>query len=174
MMGALKQLEGQIGDLKKSEMELRSQNQKLNQILKNLGRKLIVRLPISLESLEKSLTYDLIFPDEIESWKRVATNGLVVDVRPAHEYARGAISGSMNIPFDQLVMKLETLTKDQPLLVVCENGIKSVSACEILNTKGYPFTYVLKGGMSMLRSEESARAAAAAESSSAKEAVASL
>ena len=165
-------MEGQIADLKKSEVELRMQNQKLNQIIKNLGRKLIVRLPISLESLEKGLTYDLIFPDEVESWSRVA-NGVVVDVRPAHEHARGSIPNSLNIPFDQINLKLNLLTKDQPILVVCENGIKSVSACEVLNAKGYPFTYVLKGGMSMLRTEENARAQVT-EVETQKESVANL
>lgn len=158
VFGAIKQLEGQIQDLRKSEMDLRAQNAKLNQIVKNLGRKLVVRLPISLESLEKGLVYDLIFGDEIEAWKAASRSGVILDVRPAHEFARGSVAGSVNIPLDQLVLRLDSLRKDQAILVVCDNGIKSVSACEILNSKGYPFTYVLKGGYSLLKGDATATA----------------
>ncbi len=158
VFGAIKQLEGQMQDLRKSEMDLRAQNSKLNQIVKNLGRKLVVRLPISLESLEKGLTYDLIFGDEIEAWKAASRNGVVLDVRPAHEFARGSVIGAINIPLDQLVLRLDSLRKDQAILVVCDNGIKSVSACELLNSKGYPFTYVLKGGYSLLKGDSTANA----------------
>ncbi len=151
VLAAIKQLEAQISDLKKSEVELKSQNARLNQLVKNLGRKLAIRLPISLESLDKSLTYDLIFPDEIDAWKKAAPHGLVMDIRPAQEFAKGAVSGAMSLPLDQLAMNLENIPKETPILMICDSGTKSVSACEMLTQKGYHFTYVLKGGMTLLR-----------------------
>lgn len=169
---ALKQLESQVADMKKSEVELKAQVGRLSNVLKNLGRKLVMRLPISLESLEKGLSYDLIFPQEVHAWKKAASQGCVLDIRPAHEYARGAIAQSVNIPFDQLASRLEEFSKDQPILIVCESGIKSVSACEVLNSKGYHFTYVLKGGMSLYRNEDSQ--SRADSPSMPREAVASL
>lgn len=153
-MAALKQMESQVAEMKKSEVELKSQVGRLTSVLKNLGRKMVMRLPVSLESLEKGLSYDLIFPAEVDAWRKAAHGGLVIDIRPAQEYARGSIPHSINIPLDQLSMKFEEIDKMQPILLVCENGIKSVSACELLTSKGYPFTYVLKGGMSLVRSED--------------------
>jgi len=151
---SLRQMELQITELKKSEADIRSQNARLTQVVKNLGRKLVMRLPISVESLEKGLNYDLIFPDEIETWRRAISNSIILDIRPAHEYARGSISGSVNIPLDQISMKLDTIKREQAILLVCDNGIKSVSATELLHSKGYFFTYVLKGGMSLLKADE--------------------
>jgi rhodanese-related sulfurtransferase len=35
----------------------------------------------------------------------------------------------------------------QAFLIVCDNGVKSVAASELLNSRGFHFLYVLKGGM---------------------------
>lgn len=153
MLTAVKQLELQVSELKKAEVELRSQTSRLTQMLKGLGRKFVMRLPVSLESLEKGLTYDLIFPEEIEAWRKASLGGIVLDLRSTNDYVKGAIPESVNIPYDRLAMKLDKLSRDQAILLVCENGIKSVSACEMLNQKGYPLTYVLKGGMSFAKAE---------------------
>jgi rhodanese-related sulfurtransferase len=149
MAARLQELELQISDLKKSDSELKSQNHRLLQMLKNIGRKMVSRLPISIESLEKGLAYDLIFPEEVATWKTSVTGGVVLDLRPAYEYVKGAIPGTYNIPLEQLSSRFETLARDLPILLVCENGIKSVAAFELLNSKAYQFLYVLKGGMSL-------------------------
>ncbi|MBN8554529.1 MAG: rhodanese-like domain-containing protein [Deltaproteobacteria bacterium] len=145
----LSHLEIQVAEIKKTESELKLQNAKLSLIVRNLARKLVTRLPISLESLEKGLHYDLIFSEEVETWKRATRDGIILDLRPQPEYVKNGISGAMNIPLDQLALRSESLLKDQAILLVCENGIKSVSASEILASKGFMFIYVLKGGMSM-------------------------
>jgi rhodanese-related sulfurtransferase len=149
----LAQLEIQMSELKKSEMDLRLQTSKLSLIVRNLARKLVSRLPISIESLEKGLHYDLIFCDEIETWRRASQGGVLLDLRPHHEYVKSSLAESLNIPFDQLSGRLESLTKDQAVLLVCDNGIKSVAASEVLAAKGFMFLYVLKGGMSMVPQE---------------------
>lgn len=154
---AIKNLELQIADVKKAETEVRAQNAKLQMMLKNLGRKIVMRMPLSLESLEKGLVYDLIFPVEIEAWRKATNQGQIIDIRPAHEFAKGSISGALSIPLDQLSTKLESLEKDRALLIVCDNGIRSVAATELLSSKGFPFVYVLKGGMALLRTEAANR-----------------
>ncbi len=148
---SIKQLELQISDLKKSESELRSQNSRLFQIMKNMGRKLALRLPVSLESLEKGLLYDLIFPDELDVWKKAAPHGAIVDLRSMHDFQKSSIPGSINIPFDQIAHRMDTLSKDSPILIVCENGIKSVTCSELLASKGFAYLYVLKGGIALYR-----------------------
>jgi rhodanese-related sulfurtransferase len=151
---AIEQLETQMADLKKAEQESRAMNARLTHVVKNLGRKLIMRLPVSLESLEKGLSYDLIFPEEIEAWKKGAPGGVIVDLRNPVDFEKGALPGSMNIPLDQLLNRLSQFSRDQAFLFICDNGIKSASASELIHSKGYSFTYVLQGGVGSLRANK--------------------
>lgn len=144
----IQELQNQVMDLQKSILDTKSQNVKLQNHLRSVARKLVLRLPLSLESLEKGLQYDLIFSNELESWIQMARDGLILDVRSADEYERAAIPGATNLPFDQLNKVIERLNRHQPILLVCDNGVKSVAACELLQQKGFFFLYVLKGGMS--------------------------
>lgn len=153
MAKAIQGLEQEIADLRRADQDLRSQNNRLFLIVKNLGRKLVNRLPISLESLEKGLDYDLIFSEEVDAWRSAISNGMVLDLRSREDFSRGAILGAVNISLDQISEGAQTISVDRPILLVCENGIKSVAACEILNAKGFQFLYVLKGGMSLYRGE---------------------
>lgn len=148
MSQVVNELRQKISDLERSQAEIKMQNQKLSQTLKNVSRKLILRLPISMESLEKGLMYDLIFPQELESWAAMASEGIIVDLRSMEDFQRDAIPGAINIGYESLAQKLDRFQKYQAILFVCDNGIKSVSACELLASKGFPFLYVLKGGMS--------------------------
>jgi rhodanese-related sulfurtransferase len=151
--------------MKKGEMELRSQNSRLGLMIKNLAKKLVSRLPISIESLEKGLGYDLIFSAEIDAWKAATSGGTLLDIRPSHDYLKASIPGSFNIPVEQLSMRLDSLPRERAILIVCENGIKSVAASELLSSKGYSFLYVLKGGLSMYEGEiEQPRAVREADS----------
>jgi rhodanese-related sulfurtransferase len=147
----IQQLELQVQDLKRNESELKSQNARLAMTLKSFARKMVSRMPISIESLEKGLMYDLIFSDEIEAWRQATRDGILLDIRVAHEYAKNSIPGSLNIPFDQINLRIENLAKDQAVLLVCDNGVKSVTASEQLAAKGFNFLYVLKGGMSLFQ-----------------------
>lgn len=160
---SLQELQNQILDLQKSVQDLKGQNHKLNQQMKSVARKLVLRLPLSLESLEKGLQYDLIFSNEIESWLQIAREGMILDIRSAEEYERAAIPGSVNIPYDQLPKVLDRLNRMQAFLIVCENGVKSVAASELLNSRGFHFLYVLKGGMAHFEGQTVAGEANSAE-----------
>jgi rhodanese-related sulfurtransferase len=149
----LQEIDQQIANLQRADQELKNQNLRLLEILKNVGRKLVSRLPISLESLEKGLDYDLIFPEEVETWRVSVGSGILLDTRSANDFAKAFIRGAINLPLEQLNARMDSLSKDHPILLICENGIKSVAACEQLRAKGYHYLYVLKGGMSLYRGE---------------------
>lgn len=144
----ISELTARIEDLERSEAELKSQHKRLQDLFTTTTKKLVMRLPISIESLEKSLSYDLIFAEELESWMSIAQDGALIDLRPADEFRKAHIPQSINIPMDQLASKAEELSPHRAYLLICENGIRSVSATEILMSKGCRFLYVLKGGMS--------------------------
>jgi rhodanese-related sulfurtransferase len=158
-------LEQSLIDMDRTQTELKSQNAKLAANLRTVTKKLIMRLPISIESLEKGLNYDLIFSDEIESWMSVAREGIILDLRPFEEFKKSHLDGAINIPLDQLERQLDKLPSHRAYLLVCENGIRSVSACEILGANNYSFLYVLKGGMSNHRGRTISQSEASAEAS---------
>jgi len=73
----------------------------------------------------------------------------VIDVRDSAEYAKGHIEGSLGIPLDKLDKQLEQLTadKDKPIIVACNMGSRSPTACKKLAQQGFKDVYTLKGGM---------------------------
>lgn len=147
------QLEAEIGELQKSQKDLRSQNLRLTQSLRTVTRKLVMRLPLSLESLDKGLRYDLIFPEEIEAWLELTKTGVLIDLRSHEDFEAFKIPQAINIPADNLSQSLDKIHKNQPVLLVCENGVKSVTASESFLQKGFSFVYVLKGGMHLYRQQ---------------------
>lgn len=64
---------------------------------------------------------------------------IVIDVRSNEEFARGKVSGSVNIPLDQLNKKIASVTTDHqtPILVYCLSGTRSAIARRILLSSKY-------------------------------------
>lgn len=70
----------------------------------------------------------------------------MLDVRKPFEVATGTIPGSVNIPLDQLRVRIEELPRDKELLVFCQVGLRGYLACRMLAQKGYKCRN-LSGGM---------------------------
>ncbi len=150
IVDSLRDLENQIGEIRKNEGDLKGQIARLQLQMRNLGKKLALRMPVSIESLEKGLPYDLLFSDEIDLWLQ-ASKGLIIDLRSALDFQMGTIPGALNYSYDALPQKVESLSRETPVLLVCDTGIKSVSAADMLMTKGFSYLYVLKGGFSLYK-----------------------
>lgn len=73
----------------------------------------------------------------------------VLDVRNAAEFAGGHITDAINIPLPELEARLGELAKykDKPLLVNCQGGVRSTSACGVLKKGGFSRIYNLQGGV---------------------------
>jgi rhodanese-related sulfurtransferase len=76
-------------------------------------------------------------------------HALVLDVRNGNEYASGHISDALNIPLADLEARMNELSKykDKPVLVNCQGGVRSVSACVALKKNGFTQIYNLVGGV---------------------------
>lgn len=76
-------------------------------------------------------------------------DALVVDVRPAADFAKGHIINARNIPFNGLKNQLGTLQKhkDKPIVVSCRSGSQSSIACQQLRKEGFEKVYNLRGGI---------------------------
>ncbi len=62
---------------------------------------------------------------------------LLLDVRTPGEVQAGTISGSVNIPVDDLRERLDELPTDKEILVFCQVGLRGYLACRILSQHGY-------------------------------------
>lgn len=67
----------------------------------------------------------------------VASGQVIVDVRPAADFARGHFKGAVNLPIEEMEKDYAKIPKDKPVFVNCATGAKSQKAFDILGRKGY-------------------------------------
>lgn len=85
-----------------------------------------------------------------KKYEEIKEKYLFVDVRTPEEYQEGHIpNAKINIPHDQLESRLEELEgyENQPILLICRSGVRSLIAADFLAKKGFSKLYNLKGGM---------------------------
>jgi rhodanese-related sulfurtransferase len=71
----------------------------------------------------------------------------VIDVRETIEFQIAHIAGSELIPLSQLPSRVDTLDREQELVIVCHHGIRSHHACEYLRGSGFTHVRNLTGGI---------------------------
>ena len=76
-------------------------------------------------------------------------NTMVVDVREPSEFSEGHIQGAINIPLAKLNDRSYELeaNKNQPIIVTCQSGTRSLAAGKKLTSLGYTQISELRGGM---------------------------
>jgi rhodanese-related sulfurtransferase len=76
-------------------------------------------------------------------------DAIVVDVREPNEYAAGHVPHSRAMPMGQVAKRLGELDKykNKPVIVVCQSGNRSSSACNALRKGGFEKVYNLSGGI---------------------------
>ena len=77
----------------------------------------------------------------------------VLDVPFDYEYQSHHITRAVLIPLPQLPQRYQELELSQPILVVCEHGVRSRRACEFLSDKGFKDLFNVLGGMSSYRGD---------------------
>jgi len=83
-------------------------------------------------------------------WRKMQKTGpgevTKLDVRTAAENSLGTISGSVNIPVDELRNRLDEVPRDKPVYVFCAVGLRGYLASNILIQNGFNNVYNLSGG----------------------------
>jgi rhodanese-related sulfurtransferase len=74
-----------------------------------------------------------------------AAQGQLIDVRSASEYATGHIPGAMNIPLEQIDVRVGDLADDEPIVLICKAGTRARMAAERIGPCGKDLI-VLEGG----------------------------
>jgi rhodanese-related sulfurtransferase len=75
-------------------------------------------------------------------------NKQFIDVRTPGEFKANNIREFMNFPLQQLPNKLDQLSKDKEVVVICQSGMRSSNACKVLKKYGFKQITNVKGGMS--------------------------
>ena len=71
-------------------------------------------------------------PGDVAS--RVAEGWMLLDVRTDDEWAGGRIAGSVHIPMDQLIQRIDEV--DDRVVCVCAVGARSARVAQFLNAQG--------------------------------------
>ena len=91
-------------------------------------------LTVALASIGGGDTIEEIGPDDFLS--ATEAGAVVLDVRTTGEVARGAVEGSIRVPYTRLLGRLEELPSDRPILVHCAAGVRSAAACSLIARNG--------------------------------------
>lgn len=74
-------------------------------------------------------------PRDLENWDKDKIQ--LIDVRTVDEHRNGAISGSVNIPVDQLRERANEIDSSKEIWVYCQVGLRGYTASRILEQKGF-------------------------------------
>jgi rhodanese-related sulfurtransferase len=80
---------------------------------------------------------------------------LVLDVRDAAEFASGHLQNAKHIPLAELAERLKEIekSKNSTVITVCERGVRSASAANLLSKAGFAQVSSLEGGVAAWKSQ---------------------
>lgn len=75
-------------------------------------------------------------------------NTVILDIRDPVDWNAGHIPGAINIPIDWLIQRMDELPgKSTPIIIVCDQGLRSSGAARMLSDNGWRKLYVITDGM---------------------------
>ena len=75
-------------------------------------------------------------------------NAFIVDLRNSELFNQGHITGSINIPFNNLTKRFNEIPEDsKSIVLVCDMGNVSPNAGELLKKEGFKDLLILRGGV---------------------------
>ena len=79
--------------------------------------------------------------------QRMREGALLLDVREPFEVAICQVPGSRHIPMRQIPENLTALPRDQPILVLCHGGMRSMRVTQSLRANGFDQVTNVAGGI---------------------------
>ena len=108
-----------------------------------------MEIDLSQSYTDESCAYgERILPNELMGWLEQNRSVNILDVREAHETPKLNHPSVISIPLGQIPSRTVEIPTNQPLVVVCQHGIRSQSAIEFLKNHSFPNKLInLEGGM---------------------------
>lgn len=93
-------------------------------------------------------SHERIDPAAAEARRTATEPPVVLDVRRDPEYAAGHVPGALSLPLHRLEEGLDELGLDPaaPLMVICQGGYRSSTACSLLARHGFSGLIDVRGG----------------------------
>lgn len=79
-----------------------------------------------------------------------AQGASLIDVRSVAEFAAASAPGTVNIPLDELGLRLHEIPRQAPVVLGCASGTRSGMARLMLKRKGYTQVYNIGGWRNFL------------------------
>lgn len=70
----------------------------------------------------------------------------IFDVRSTHEVSNGTIPQAQHLPLHIIPSKVVELSDEYPIILFCHLGIRSMQACQYLQSEGFENVFTLRGG----------------------------
>ncbi len=81
------------------------------------------------------------FGSKVNYAELVKNRAQMIDVRSTGEFNSGNITGSINIPLQNIATNLKKIDKQKAVIVFCASGMRSASAKAILKANGFGEIY---------------------------------
>lgn len=81
----------------------------------------------------------------------------LIDVRPQMKYQQSHIRDFKNIPLKEIKKQAAHLSKDKPVVTVCQTGAQGNEACKRLKRRGFKQLANVQGGISTWEPMRAAR-----------------
>lgn len=85
------------------------------------------------------------FVQKLDQWS--TEEGSIIDVRERYEWDYYHLDQSRLIPMNTIPARLEELSKDEPLYIVCAHGVRSETVSHYLAEQGFTNVINVNGGM---------------------------
>jgi|TARA_B100001142_G_scaffold305478_1_gene334494 rhodanese-related sulfurtransferase len=91
--------------------------------------------------------YKKLSPQEYLVLKNEDMNWQLLDVREPWEIEIAHISGSLNIPINEINMRMNEIDKNYSIAVICHSGIRSAKVADILLENSFHKVANIEGGI---------------------------
>ena len=87
---------------------------------------------------------------QLEAYLDGSSRFTLLDVRDRDAYDGSHLEGAVNIPLEELELRVHELSRDRPVIIYCGHGSRSMQAARFLDERGYHAVSVV-GGLSYYR-----------------------
>jgi len=85
--------------------------------------------------------------EELKRRREAGEDFVLLDVREPDELATASIPWATAIPMGQIPMRMDELSRDKPIVVMCHHGGRSDRVAQFLAANGYDRAVNLAGGI---------------------------